>query len=151
MLKLELPHINVLSKIDLIEKYGKLAYDLEYFTDVQNLNYLNTQLDSEPGGEKFAKLNKIICGIIEDFSLVSFTTLNIQDGESVYDLVKKIDKSNGYVYGALAIGNEKIMEVAARDSEHYTVSDVQEKYMEGEDGDTQEEFKHYTDDWMDKL
>ncbi|KAI3898580.1 hypothetical protein MKW92_015885 [Papaver armeniacum] len=33
MLHLELPHINVLSKIDLIESYGKLAFNLEFYTD----------------------------------------------------------------------------------------------------------------------
>jgi len=29
MIRLELPHVNVLSKIDLIESYGKLNFDIE--------------------------------------------------------------------------------------------------------------------------
>ena len=33
MLHLELPHINVLSKIDLIEQYGKLAFNLDFYTE----------------------------------------------------------------------------------------------------------------------
>ena len=34
MLHLELPHVNVLSKIDKIEAYGELPFNLEYFTEV---------------------------------------------------------------------------------------------------------------------
>lgn len=36
MMSLELPHINVLSKIDLIESYGELAFNLEYYTEVRD-------------------------------------------------------------------------------------------------------------------
>ena len=34
MLHLELPHVNVLSKADMVEAYGKLSFNLEYFTEV---------------------------------------------------------------------------------------------------------------------
>ena len=34
MLHLELPHINLLSKIDLIEQYGKLRFNLDFYTEV---------------------------------------------------------------------------------------------------------------------
>eukprot|EP00959_Pyramimonas_sp_CCMP1952_P258474 5402696-Pyramimonas_sp.AAC.1 len=40
MLHLEMPHINVLSKIDLLEQYGELAFNLDFYTDVLDLNYL---------------------------------------------------------------------------------------------------------------
>eukprot|EP00126_Sphaerothecum_destruens_P004498 Sdes_comp18224_c0_seq1m7805 len=40
MLHLELPHVNVLSKIDLIESYGALDFNLDYYTDVLDLSYL---------------------------------------------------------------------------------------------------------------
>ncbi|EHA8587443.1 hypothetical protein COCNU_scaffold002246G000010 [Cocos nucifera] len=53
MLHLELPHINVLSKIDLIESYGKLAYNLEFYTDVQDLTYLQNHLDQDPRSAKY--------------------------------------------------------------------------------------------------
>ena len=39
MLHLELPHINLLSKIDLIEQYGKLRFNLEFYTEVRNQSY----------------------------------------------------------------------------------------------------------------
>ena len=34
MLHLELPHVSVLSKADMVETYGELPFDLEYFTEV---------------------------------------------------------------------------------------------------------------------
>jgi len=60
-----------------IEFFG-IAFDLEFFTDVCDLSYLNDRLDAEPFGHKYSKLSKVLCELIEDFSLVSFTTLNIQ-------------------------------------------------------------------------
>ena len=36
MLHLELPHINLLSKVDLIEQYGKLSFNLDFYTEVCN-------------------------------------------------------------------------------------------------------------------
>ena len=34
MLHLELPHVNLLSKIDLIQQYGKLHFNLDFYTEV---------------------------------------------------------------------------------------------------------------------
>ena len=79
MLHLELPHINVLSKIDLIENYGNLgivlvcsclyfskcfscscysfsllsAFNLDFYTDVQDLSYLQYHLDQDPRSAKY--------------------------------------------------------------------------------------------------
>ena len=44
MLQVELPHVNVLSKADMIEKYGKLPFNLDYFTEVLDLSYLLDQM-----------------------------------------------------------------------------------------------------------
>ncbi|KAL6061067.1 GPN-loop GTPase 2 [Balamuthia mandrillaris] len=137
MLHLELPHINVLSKVDLIERYGKLAFDLEFFTNVGDLTYLNERLDDDPMlGKRFVRLNQALCELVEDFSLVSFLTLNIQDKESVVDLIKHIDKSNGYIYGSLTTGNDAIRAIAEGPLWEYAkVADVQERYMQDDDGE----------------
>ena len=37
---MEQPHVNVLSKVDLIEKYSKLPFNLDFFTEVLDLSYL---------------------------------------------------------------------------------------------------------------
>eukprot|EP00977_Amphora_coffeiformis_P011798 scaffold2897_cov178-Amphora_coffeaeformis.AAC.3 len=40
MLRLELPTVNVLSKIDLLSKYGNLDFNLDYYTDCHDLDRL---------------------------------------------------------------------------------------------------------------
>lgn len=52
---------------------------------------------------RFARMNSILCELIDDFSLVSFQPLDIQNKESVYNALKVIDKANGYVYGSLEL------------------------------------------------
>lgn len=39
MIQLEMPHINVLSKVDLIEVFQRLPFSLDYFTEVLDLNF----------------------------------------------------------------------------------------------------------------
>jgi hypothetical protein len=134
MLQLELPHVNVLSKIDLVEKYGKLDFNLEYYADVLDLKYIRKALKKENFSPKFAKLSKILCEVIEDFSLVAFATLNINDKDSVYKLQKTIDKSNGYIYGSLD-KVDQMAQVATEDIDfdYFRSMAVQERYMEDED------------------
>ena len=40
MLQMELPHVNVLSKADLMEKHGKLNFGVDFYTEVLDLSYL---------------------------------------------------------------------------------------------------------------
>ncbi|KAM1118809.1 hypothetical protein ACFX2I_043074 [Malus domestica] len=118
MLHMELPHINVLSKIDLIESYGKLAFNLDFFTDVEDLSYLQYKLDQDPRSAKYRKLTKELCEVIEDYSL---------DKESVGNLVKLIDKSNGYIFAGIDASAVEFSKIAL------TVAAVQEKYMKDDD------------------
>ena len=48
MLQLELPHVNLLSKVDLIEKYGKLDFNIDYYTEVLDLEYLIDRISDDP-------------------------------------------------------------------------------------------------------
>lgn len=99
MLQLELPHVNVLSKMDLITQYGDLPFNLEYYTEVQDLGYLMDSLDATGRGkEKFKKLNAAICDMVEDFGLVSFETLAVEDKRSMLKLLRLLDKVVGYAY-----------------------------------------------------
>lgn len=135
MLHLELPHINVLSKIDLIESYGKLSFNLDFYTDVQDLSYLQFDLNQDQRSAKYQKLTKELCELVEDFSLVSFTTLNIQDQESVGNLVKLIDKTNGYIFSGIEGDINGFMKIAARslDWDYYRTLAIQEKWMRDND------------------
>ncbi|KAI9444018.1 hypothetical protein H4582DRAFT_2071619 [Lactarius indigo] len=115
MLHLELPHINVLSKVDLLTQYGDLGnvphfrplipppihppktdFNLEFYTEVQDLTHLEHALSS--ASPRFAALNMAICELIEDFSLVGFETLAVEDKHSMLNLTRAIDRATGYVF-----------------------------------------------------
>lgn len=49
-------------------------------------------------------MNAAIISLVEDFSLVSFIPLNINDRKSLLKVRGAADKANGYVFGA---GEEK--------------------------------------------
>lgn len=104
MLRLELPHVNVLSKMDLIKQYGgdELQFNLDFYTDVLDLNYLCDALDDDRVlGARFKRLNRKICDVVQDYSLVSFVPLDIQRRASVLRCVQAVDRANGYLYGHL--------------------------------------------------
>lgn len=67
--------------------------------------------------------------LIEDFSLVGFYTLCIEDKASVLNLMKQIDRANGYVFGGLERGNDSIFQVISSIGAFESISDVQDKYM----------------------
>ena len=97
MLQLELPHINVLSKIDLISQYGDLGmvnleilhrfyccdsdvivdFNLDFYTEVQDLSYLENTLSASLS-PRFTALNMAMISLVEDFSLVGFETLAVE-------------------------------------------------------------------------
>ncbi|KAF7797362.1 hypothetical protein EIP86_008557 [Pleurotus ostreatoroseus] len=96
MLHLELPHVNVLSKVDLIQQYGDLDFNLEFYTEVQDLSYLENALSS--ASPRFAALNMAICQLVEDFGLVGFETLMVEDKESMLHLMRAVDKATGCIF-----------------------------------------------------
>lgn len=40
MLQIEMPHINILSKIDLMEQYGRVDFNIDFYTEVLDLQQL---------------------------------------------------------------------------------------------------------------
>mmetsp|Transcript_23642 Transcript_23642/g.62604 ORF Transcript_23642/g.62604 Transcript_23642/m.62604 type:complete len:124 (+) Transcript_23642:438-809(+) len=101
MLHIELPHVNVLSKIDILENYGELPFSLEFFTDVGDMRYLLDLLDADPATRRMSTLNAKLCELVEDFPYTRFYTLNIEDKDSVLAVVKVVDKANGYIFADL--------------------------------------------------
>jgi len=114
MLQLELPHVNVLSKIDLLAQYGDLGiasslliklsiepivtdFNLDFYTEVQDLSYLENSLSSSLP-PRFAALNMSIISLIEDFALLGFETLAVEDKDSMLNLTRVIDKATGYIF-----------------------------------------------------
>ncbi|RHZ22872.1 hypothetical protein DYB37_004661 [Aphanomyces astaci] len=151
MVRLELPHINVLSKMDLIQQYGHLSFNLEFYTDVLDLRYLLDRLEAQDYGdtyddiededalqpppavaarklkvrERFRKMHEVLIEVIEDFSLVSFLPLQIEDVDSLQKVVNAIDKSNGYVYE----GKAAQVISGDRDFQSERIGDMEERYV----------------------
>ncbi|KAF8556824.1 cytoplasmic protein [Imleria badia] len=96
MLQLELPHINVLSKIDILSQYGDLDFNLDFYTEVQDLSYLENALNTT--SPRFTALNMALISVIEDYSLVGFETLAVEDKDSMLHLSRAIDRATGYIF-----------------------------------------------------
>lgn len=108
MMMLEMPHINILSKMDLIK--GQVAKrDLKRFVDVDadlidddparktaneddNKKYQDpASTESLMSGSAFHKLNKAVAELIDGFSMVSFLKLDVQDEDSLGAVLSYID------------------------------------------------------------
>ncbi|NXD87328.1 GPN2 GTPase, partial [Halcyon senegalensis] len=141
MLHVELPHVNVLSKMDLIEQYGKLAFNLDYYTEVLDLSYLVDHLASDPFFRNYRRLNEKLVEVIEDYSLVSFVPLNVQDKESMRQVMQAVDKANGYSFGDQEQRSlEALMSAAVGADFHFASTlAVQEKYVQAQDKAVEEE------------
>lgn len=135
MLQLDLPHINVLSKIDILRDYGPLAFNLEFYTEVQDLNYLLPLLDQDERTKKFAKLNEAIVDLVESFALVNFETLAVEDKKSMTHLLQAIDRAGGYAFGEAEGAGDSVWAVAMRGgwAEGMEARDIQERWIDHRD------------------
>lgn len=89
MANIELPHVNILSKMDLLSKTTRGKLDKYLEPDAHAL--LGEVVNDSAWGRKHRKLTEAIGNLIEDFSLVRFTPLNLKDEESIADLLLTID------------------------------------------------------------
>ncbi|GAB1600235.1 GPN-loop GTPase 2-like [Argonauta hians] len=137
MLQVSLPHVNVLSKADLIQKYGKLAFNLDFYTDVLDLNYLLEHLQDDEIFRKYKKLNTAMVGIIEDYSLVSFVALNVTQNSSMLRVLQAVDKAVGYMFGDTEERNiQSLLSCAiGAEFEYEKIKDIQERYVSACDND----------------
>lgn len=68
--------------------------------------------------------------VIEDFPFVGYHTLDIQSKESVVQLLKAVDKSNGYVYSTMDIKKVQYKAViGSPEKDNRWTMEVQERYM----------------------
>lgn len=108
MLMLEMPHINILSKMDLVK--GQVAKrELKRFvqvdadlieddpsrktTDEEDSKKYRDPATTESlmSGSAFHKLNKAVAQLIDDFSMVSYLKLDVQDEDSLGAVLSYID------------------------------------------------------------
>lgn len=137
MLQMDLPHLNVLTKMDNLSNYSPLPFNLDFYTEVQDLSYLLPHLDSESSRlshEKFGPLNNAIIDLIEEFGLVGFETLAVEDKKSMMNLLRVIDRASGYVFGPAEGANDSVWQIAVREGMGtMDVRDVQERWIDAKD------------------
>jgi hypothetical protein len=176
---MDLPHLNVLTKIDNLKNYPDLPFNLDFYTEVQDLNYLLPHLnreqtsgipgpntarpskrskrtrgsaeddsdsDSEPQS-KFSSLNKAIVDLVEDFSLVGFETLAVEDKKSMMVLLRAIDRAGGYAFGGVEGANDTVWQLAMRqDAVTMDARDVQERWLDRREEMDEEERKAWEEE-----
>jgi hypothetical protein len=74
-----------------------IDFNLDFYTEVQDLSYLENTLNTSLP-PRFVALNMAIISLIEDFGLVGFETLAVEDRESMLNLTRVIDKATGYIF-----------------------------------------------------
>ena len=136
---MDLPHLNVLTKIDKLSSYAPLPFNLDFYTEVQDLSYLLPHLARENSmmqHPKFQGLNNAVIELVEDFGLVSFETLAVEDKKSMMTLLQAIDRAGGYAFGGAEGANDTVWQVAMREGMgKLEIADVQERWI-----DRKEEF-----------
>ncbi|ESZ89839.1 putative ATP binding protein [Sclerotinia borealis F-4128] len=137
MLQMDLPHLNVLTKMDKLASYPPLPFNLDFYTEVQDLSHLLPSLQEESSvmrGSKFEGLNKAITQLVEDFGLVGFETLAVEDKRSMMNLLQVIDRAGGYAFGGAEGANDTVWQVAMREgTTTMDIKDVQERWIDRKD------------------
>ncbi|VDQ17439.1 unnamed protein product, partial [Trichobilharzia regenti] len=136
MLQLSMPHVNILSKADLIEQYGELDFNLDFFTEVLDLKYLidrlhktNTHHDSddeEDGGDDDDDNNKIAD---DDFFNIKYKRLNQAIIDEQHNLQSLLHSASGVELAPDWIGmiQEKYMTRSDNNNNNNNNNPVDEK------------------------
>lgn len=226
MLHLELPQINVLSKVDNLRAYSSsssstsstsssvvpgrrgvgeparssaLQFDIAHYASASGLRYLLRDLTGGGGGRggggsfrsddddddenrtasthenndndansansafasRYAKLTRGLCEVVEDFGLLSFTPLAVEDEACVRGVATLVDRAVGWVpeaapSGKLPSTSSRVVPFAAADrGAEALLEHVREKYLGGGgedddldvgDGDGGDDDEYFDDD-----
>lgn len=145
MLQMDLSHINVLTKIDKVAEYDKLPFNLDFYTEVQDLSYLLQSFEQESPAlrsEKFKALNEAVANLVESFAMVHFEVLAVENKKSMMHLLRVIDRAGGYVFGGAEGANDTVWQVAMRnESSLLHVQDIQERWVDYKDAYDEAEAK----------
>ncbi|KAK6758302.1 hypothetical protein RB195_015861 [Necator americanus] len=96
MVTMEMPQVNVLSKVDLFDEDA--SFSLDYFTHLPDVNRLLELLNDVPGLERYHGMNAAICDVVTSFDLVSFVPLNVQKKEDMAKVLRLADSANGFAF-----------------------------------------------------
>ncbi|KAK4779058.1 hypothetical protein SAY86_006586 [Trapa natans] len=90
MIKLELPHVNILSKMDLVKNRRDIE---DYLNPEHRIILLGLNLMMPP---QFEKLNKVLAELVDEYSMVSFVPLDLRKESSIHYVLSQIDNCIQY-------------------------------------------------------
>jgi hypothetical protein len=123
---------NVTDTHNKLDRCRRAAFNLDFYTDVQDLSYLE-DLVAESAGPRFRALSHAIVEVVEDFGLVSFQTLCVEDKQSMASLLKTVDAALGYVDKPLdpsQPGPSLVFRSLESTTPLERTADVQERYID---------------------
>lgn len=94
MVNLELPHLNLMAKVDLLSK--KDRKELERYLDPDLNTLLGEEFDDTRFGHHFKALNNAIASMVEDYGLVKFLPLDPTDEDSINEVLVQADTTIQY-------------------------------------------------------
>lgn len=144
MLSLELPHVNVMSKVDLAESAGPLALPLSFYTDCADLSRLLPFCEAAPAfSARHAALTSRLCELVDDFALLHFVPCCARDPQTLAQVLICADKACGYAFGAAERNNHGLFGTAAGvvGSDYDRVAAVADRYTGGAGAEFQTEFQ----------
>lgn len=144
MLQLELPHINILTKIDLLEK--KDEDDLRELCD-PDLKLLETKMEEEAKytNDKYKLLTSNIAQLLKMYDMVSFLPYSKSDVETVSMVLAHVDHAIQYGEDKEPIEPDKWNKKADDQQDHFyeqqqalfqKQKETQEKMSEYKENDT---------------
>ena len=147
---MDLTQLNVLTKIDNLSKYPPLPFNMDFYTEVQDLSYLLPHLAEESpmfAKGKFSALNQAIVDLVEEFGLVGFETLAVEDKRSMMSLLQTIDKAGGYAFGGAEGANDTVWQVAVREGMgKMDIRDVQDRWIDNKEEWDEKERKEWEEE-----
>ena len=96
LVNLEIPSLNVFTKLDLLEKKDRKLLDDLLEPQIEHLLEDKRVQEEQKSKKSFASLSIALAKLLDDYSLVKFFPLDIQDEESVSDLLLMIDNTIQY-------------------------------------------------------
>ncbi|XP_074966065.1 GPN-loop GTPase 3 isoform X1 [Phalacrocorax aristotelis] len=88
MISLEIPQINIMTKMDLLSKKAKKEIEKYLDPDMYSMIEDSTNILKS---KMFKKLTKSICGLIDDYGMVRFLPFDRSDEESINIVLQHID------------------------------------------------------------
>ncbi|KAL8439994.1 hypothetical protein Efla_004782 [Eimeria flavescens] len=144
-LQVELPHVNVLSKIDLLRHHRKeLQFRLEFYADACDVSALLHAMRSDPHplsvSRKLLGFSQAVCELVEDFNLLSFLPVCVQDKECMLLTLRAADAANGFALGNYACNERGYpMQLDTEEDRQNLLDRLQERYLEFDSEEENEE------------